>query len=1249
MIRYKKLKIGGIVFVCFLLAAHFFIRWKAGHILSSIVSSVTNNKYRLKTSAVRIRYSTMGILAKDVVLEAVDATDKDRDINFTADEVLLDLHGIRSFLSDRALNIDEVRLVNPSIVIPVAQSTVTRPDTTDLAIHDQLLSIQNTLNNMVNSLRMGRFRIDNAKVKIFTDPQHHFFFVDRVFLHVDHLFTDVKANRAAQKIKLDAQIHLWLDHPHIIYPDSTVSVAIDQFDWNSATHKFVIQNIAFSKKRNTRDADSSHINLHEVSIMHLDWSRWANAGEIVIDTVKANAGDVYLETKANGGKKNGSNEEIANRSILRLLSPMSIRYLSVRRINSSARTTSGNFALAGTINGDSLITTGLDLNVERKDPVRLKSLKLDIKQFKGRDLGDTWETSFAVFRIEQDSIILKDYTLQSTAQSRYGNRNLFRIPRLVLTDFSLEELLAGRLKADEMSMEDPYFQLQPGLFNIPKGRREAISKPKTLKERFPYLSVRSFMLRNGSLVIFDKNSANKIVMASGINGSVDIEQLMKATGVAEYITSGRMVDIRQAQINLPQAAILTTGIKIDPDAHTVFLNAVNATLTNKAGTIGLTGVMLRIDSLNRMLHRKDGYRLKELSVATVNADLALDRLPKAKTPKLTAEAPFWMIHEVNVGPGNIRLRKDAAINKFLLDKISITGLSNAGKTIGWEDISVASHKVTFANHDITASADQVALHNKEMSEVRNLRFYMNGKGKNITAELPVIQLQLPIQTLPQKEFDLEVASAHFLTPNFQYASANDTSHFHVGGSGDHATISGLKLHRGQDEKLSWSVDEFDLKTKGVSFQKDDYTTAHYDAFTAALTDVHSGNMARPLNFNVKDFLLQGITYSRKLRDKEASLRLNEIKIVNTGRVFATKDSLLHLLYGNAGILLNGADIILDNPLQTIRFYNVSADVGHKSFTIDSFSMRSKISRDSMFALQQVEKDIFTVSSGKISAGGVSTVRYRSDTGFAVHNINIDSLQLKVERDKRRPDDTVSYRPLLAKMLERIPFLISADTIVLKNSLIWHNVIEEKRGQEGTIYFTDVNGWIADVRNYNVNNEDTLRIRVHAKLMGKGNLNMRFRQSYADSLQTFLLYANMGKYKMEGLNQILEPLTRIKIDEGMIDSLWLRVKANDLVAFGSMEMDYRELRVTLVNKQHERQGFLSWVANKVIHKKNHKTGKVYVARLQNKAIFNYWGKISLSGLLSNIGIRRDKKYDKLYREAMEKYRLPPDLLKTEEDN
>lgn len=1247
MIRHKKLKIGGIVFVCFLLAIHLFVRWKAGHILSSIVSSITNDKYRLKTSSVSIRYTSMGILVKNVVLEPVDSMDEKRAVSFTADEILLDLHGVRSLLADRALDIDEIRFVNPSIIIPATKSNPRQQDTAEIVVHDQLLSIQNTVNNMVNSLRMTRLSIDNAAIKIFTDQHNHFFSVDRVSLRIDHLFADVKANKKAGKLRLDADIHLWLDHPHIVYPDSTVAIAMDQFDWNSATHHFVIQNITFSKRKNTAAGDSSRINLHEVSMARLNWSKWANDGQLVIDTVKANSGEVYIETKATPGKKNKTNDEVTNRSILNLLSPMSIGYFSVRKINSSAQTTSDNLALTGKINGDSLEVTGFNLDVKQKNPVALKSLKLDIKQFKGKDLGDTWETSFAVFRIDQDSIVLRDYLLQSTAQSRYGNRNQFRIPRLVLTDFSLKELVAGRLKADEMRMEDPYFQIQPGLVSISKsGTRKAI-KTQTLKERFPFLNVRSFILSNGTLVVFDKNSANRILQANGINGGLDIEQLMKANGIAEYITSGRLVDIDHVQLNLPQAEVLTTGMKIDPDARTVYFNTLDAMLANKAGKIGMTGVMMQIDSLNRILRQRNDYRLKELSVATVDADLMLDRLPKAKNKNTEAASPFWMIRQVNVGSGNIRVKQGTATGSLMLDRIGITGLNNAGQVIGWEDITIATHKVAFINKDMTASADQMVLQNKETSQVRNLRFYMNGKGKNITATVPEIQMELPVKTLPQKDFDMEVASARFLNPAFQYASANDTTHFHMGGSGDHFNITSLKLHQPQGEKLAWSVNELDVKTNGVSFQKDDHTTAHYDAFAATLTDINSKTDGKPISFYIDDFLLQGITYNQKVNDKEASLHLNDITIAKTGRIVGTKDSLLRLLYGNTDILLNGADIILDNPSQTIRFYNVSADIGRKSFTVDSFRMVNKINRDSMFAMQPVEKDIFTVSSGKISAGGVSTVRYKSDTGFAVHLMSIDSLRLKVERDKRRPDDTISYRPLLAKMLERIPFLISIDTIALKNSLIWHNVIEEKRGQEGTIYFTDVNGWVADVRNYNINDEDTLRIRVRAKLMGNGNVNMRFRQSYADSLQTFLLYANMGKYKMAGLNQILEPLTRIKIDEGRIDSLWLRVKANDLVAFGSMEMDYRELRVALVNKRSERQGFLSWVANKVIHKKNHKRGKVYVARLQNKAIFNYWGKISLSGLLSNIGIRRDKKYDKLYREAMEKYHLPPDLLKEDE--
>lgn len=1252
MTRKKKIKIGLGIFLLLMLSFHFFVRWKAAQILSSIVSNVTNNKYYLKTSKVRLNYFTVGIRADNVVLEPVDSANKNKAVQFTADRIVLDLDGFSSLLFNRALDIDEIRFVNPSITIPATGNTASK-DTSEFVLHDQLLAVQSAVNRMINSLRMEQFRIDNASVKIFTDTlQHNYFAVNRLSLHMDHLFSDVSANKKEGKIKLNGAIHLWLDHPQIHYPDSAVSVAIEQFDWQSDVHKFSIKNIAFSKRRSTTGGDSSHIQLHEVRVSHLDWNAWANSGKVIIDSINAYSGDVYFEKLDRDKPQRQQDKVVVNKTIISLLSPMQVHYLSIRKINSSALTTSNNLALTGAINGDSLAVVDFDLDIKRKDPVRLKALKLDIKQFRGKDLNDTWETSFSVFRIDKDSIVLTDYLLQSQRASRFGTDNMFKIPRLVLNGFSLPDLVAGRLIAKEMRMENPVILLNPAVLAASgKNKTDPTYKGKTLRDRFPFLSVETFVLSNASVIIYDNKTGSARVEATNVDGRVDIDKLMKAGSVAEYITSGQAVNAGEVKLHLPQAEILVNGVKVSPQSNALFIQAVTTTLPGNAGTIALQNVALQIDSANKITENTRSLLVKTLNADNANINIDLDKLKRTTSSKTASErnaAPFvFSIGKLNLAGGKLNVKKGANTIVSALDDINMTGINNRGGIVNWTAFDINAHQLSFKNKTIAAITNNVRLQNNQPSALRGTRLRVYQDNAEVVANIPLIKIDLPVNALPGKNLDMLVHSINAENPSVGLLFHTDTTNTQVHIDGKHIGVKGLKLEQQNGEKLKWQIAGLDIKTGESSVSGSKGMDVVYHSLDATLTDIRPHAVHKTVGFNVEDLSLKNITYSRQHNENRMDLHLDEIKVVKTGRITAHKDSLLRMVYEHPGVMLNGADIVMDNPTQLIRFYNVSANLARNSFSLDSFTLRGKLPRDSAFALQPFEKDIFTITTGKINAIGVSTIQNNLDSGFAIRKINVDSLNLKVERDKRRPADTVSYRPLLARMIQRIPFLISVDTIALKDGLVWHNLIEKKRGEEGSIFFTNINGWIGDVRNYNINDADTLRIRVNAKLMGKGNLYMRFRQSYKDTLQTFLLYARMGQYSMAELNRILTPLVRVKIDRGQIDTLWLDVKANDLFAFGNMEMDYRNLKVALLNKQHEERGFFTWLANKFVRNKSYKKSKVYVARLQNKAIFNYWGKISLSGLLTNVGIRTDRKYRKLYKSALEKYKLPPHLLDDDE--
>jgi hypothetical protein len=327
----------------------------------------------------------------------------------------------------------------------------------------------------------------------------------------------------------------------------------------------------------------------------------------------------------------------------------------------------------------------------------------------------------------------------------------------------------------------------------------------------------------------------------------------------------------------------------------------------------------------------------------------------------------------------------------------------------------------------------------------------------------------------------------------------------------------------------------------------------------------------------------------------------------------------------------------------IGIFNVEVDAERQFLKWDSLTIVNRTPRDIYFAEQPFEKDYITMSTGKVRADELKPVIFYKDTTVYIRKLSIDPLDFKVERDKRRPDDTVSYRPMLAGMFKKLKFPLRVDTIVLSNSVVWHNVIDEKTEKEGTIYFTEVNGNITNVRNFNVRSTDSIRIDLTSKLMSRGSMKFQFRQSYYDSIQGFVLGVRMGAMEMQELNRLMIPLNNIRVDRGQINELAMRVKGNDHFAFGSMDMNYNNLKVSVLNQENRKKGLISWLANIFVRGQNSKTGLIYTERLKNKSVFNFWSRIALNGLMTNLGVRKNGKQVRKFYKGLEKYELPPDLF------
>jgi len=400
----------------------------------------------------------------------------------------------------------------------------------------------------------------------------------------------------------------------------------------------------------------------------------------------------------------------------------------------------------------------------------------------------------------------------------------------------------------------------------------------------------------------------------------------------------------------------------------------------------------------------------------------------------------------------------------------------------------------------------------------------------------------------------------------------------------------------------------------------------------------------PAMMKMENFQIGAVTLNRYKNGDTVELHTGGVTFGQIPDFVLQKDSLLATAFKLPPAKILPSSFFYRTAEKNIGIHQFSVDTKEGYLIWDSLEITNRLSRDSFFARQPFEKDYITLSTGRLRADDLRPVIYGKDTTVYLRKLTIDPMHLKVERDKRMPDDTVKYRPLMAQMLRKvIPFPLKIDSVNLQHSLIWHNVITEKTGNEGSIFFTDTKGYIFNIRTFDYKPNDSIRIALETNFMGKGQMAFAFRQDYTDTLQGFLMGARMGKFDMTELNGLITPLSNVKINQGKLKTLQLRVKGNDRLAYGSMDMYYDDLKLSVMNEENKKKKFQSFLVNLLVRTKNSKTGIVYAERLREKSVFNFWARISLNGLLTSLGVRKNGAQVRKFYRTLKKHQLPENIF------
>jgi hypothetical protein len=305
------------------------------------------------------------------------------------------------------------------------------------------------------------------------------------------------------------------------------------------------------------------------------------------------------------------------------------------------------------------------------------------------------------------------------------------------------------------------------------------------------------------------------------------------------------------------------------------------------------------------------------------------------------------------------------------------------------------------------------------------------------------------------------------------------------------------------------------------------------------------------------------------------------------------------------------------------------------------------SRDEFVAAHKWQTDYMTIRTGKVTVSKFDLDQYLEDSVFRSGNISITDPYFTSYRDKRPPFNAGIIKPLPAKLIQKIPFKISVDTILIENGTAVYTELNDKTNETAVIPITRMNGDIFPIRNFDLTNADTFRIRINGYLLDSGWLRLRTRESFLDTSSGFLITLRMRPHSMLYLNQILPALSSIRLQSGYLDTLTMRAIGHDYLALGEMRMNYHDLKVQFLKNGKEDkktflQGLKTFIANSFIIKNYNKkrVGVVYFPRWRDRSFINYYIKIAMSGVASSVGAKKNKRLMKRYSRQIKVRQLPP---------
>src|SRR5436190_784013 len=1174
----KILKTLGIILgiiIILLTALHIYVVNNAEALVENIVASESKGKLKLKVKNIKFNYFSKKVELQDITFFSNDSLDLPTYYNFHVDKIKIKVKALIPIFTRKELKIDSLFLVAPRIEVTRLKPLDTAGQK-DISIPREMGKVYNSIIDALKFLEVKRFQFDDGVFKLVNKviPNQQPLIITRMHFHIE---TDPDTN--AEDFLESDKLVFWTKGQDITFPDGNHRLAFSRFRIKIKKRLIDSNSCTLIGKRPDNSGSGFSLYIDTLKLTDVDFNSLYEKGLIKADSV--NCLDPKFKIELELKNKTASPNKITNLNTLinQLTGDMQLNYVGVRNAEVNITTNRNDKSTSFTSEKNNFEMTGLRIDHSLPQPISLQSFDMAIRNYENFVKDSSYFLRFDSIRLRENRILLSNFSINTEA---YKDKRNIQVRQFILSGLSWADLLFDqKVIARQALLIRPVTDYYPTTAAKPKSKNPIVNSMAGINN---FMSLEKLIIKNGKIKIKTRHSIDLLLD--------DANLILNSNNVADSLTmlTGQGISWAKADIE------------------------INLLKPGKKGNDPLTVLFNKIQGTNTQLYFNNAKSSLSVFLNTLSIG-SIDKKEKLNVNALKTDGKdlYWFGQYTSL-----------TADKFSLTDNSVSSLTNFQfkQAKNNDSVDVNASRIVFTPDINSIIKGSSQIKNAKISEpVVKLRF---AEKKDSSQQVALPEIDIDRLELEHPVFSLENLASKGLQK------------LYWDGSKSNFLIKDL-TSKGIDNRISIGSLNTELSNFLFTNAENKTTTSKEGSLKIQLSNlIVSPGKKLFWSAKVNELVAKNFT-ADSLGKKPATVKLYEGILKNLQLGSEINGDLKAIIKKNPSFTISDISGEIIDEKNYWAWSNLSFSKPGKSMSVDSFSFHPVKGRDEFVSASKWQTDYITLKTGKVSVSKFDLDQYLEDSVFRSGNVTIDEPYFTSYRDKTPPFHEGIIKPLATKLIQKIPFKVSIDTILISNGTAVYTELNDKTKETGIVPVTRMNGDIFPIKNFGLTPADSFRIRLNFYLLDSGWVRLRTRESYLDTLSGFLITLRMQPHSMLYLNKILPALSSVKLQSGYLDTLTMRAVGQDYLSLGEMRMYYHDLKVQfLKNGKEEKkrflQGLITFIANSFVIKNENKkrVGVVYFPRLRDRSFINYYIKIAMSGVASSVGAKKNKRLMKRYK-------------------